>query len=137
MQGDAVLHEDIMGVTPPVDAVVVCAPDRIGTLFGAAMQAGQDVYVEKPMTLTIEEGKAMVTACERYGRVLQVGSMQRSNSAFRKAAELVRNGYIGKVKGYWWGLAISLNQSFGQRSRFLRALIMIVVEDPRPMSRIL
>ena len=67
------------------------------------MRAGQDVYVEKPMTLTIE-GKAMVTACERYGRILQVGSMQRSNSAFRKAAELVRNGYIGKIKEVMVGL---------------------------------
>ena len=79
----------------------------------------------------------MVTACERHGRVLQVGSMQRSNSAFRKAAELVRNGYIGKVKEVLVGLGNFLNQSFGQRSRFLRALIMIVGSAPRPMSRIL
>lgn len=61
------------------------------------MRNGKDVYVEKPMTLTIEEGKAMRTARERYGRVLQVGSQQRSEAAFRKGAELVRNGYIGKV----------------------------------------
>ena len=97
-------HEDIVN-DPSVDAVVVCTPDHWHAAISiAAMRAGQDVYVEKPMTLTIEEGKAMVTACERYGRVLQVGSMQRSNSAFRKAAELVRNGYIGKIKEVMVGL---------------------------------
>jgi predicted dehydrogenase len=97
-------HEDIVN-DPSVDAVVVCTPDHWHAAISiAAMRAGQDVYVEKPMTLTIEEGKAMVTACERYGRILQVGSMQRSNSAFRKAAELVRNGYIGKVKEVLVGL---------------------------------
>ena len=97
-------HEDIVN-DPSVDAVVVCTPDHWHAAISiAAMRAGQDVYVEKPMTLTIEEGKAMVTACERYGRILQVGSMQRSNSAFRKAAELVRNGYIGKVKEVMVGL---------------------------------
>ena len=62
------------------------------------MNAGKDVYVEKPMTLTIEEGKAMVEAERRYGSILQVGSQQRSNSAFRKAAEIVRNGWIGEIK---------------------------------------
>ncbi len=97
-------HEDIVN-DPSVDAVVVCTPDHWHAAISiAAMRAGQDVYVEKPMTLTIEEGKAMVTACERYGRILQVGSMQRSNSAFRKAAELVRNGYIGKIKEVMVGL---------------------------------
>jgi predicted dehydrogenase len=97
-------HEDIVN-DPSVDAVVVCTPDHWHAAISiAAMRAGQDVYVEKPMTLTIEEGKAMVTACERYGRILQVGSMQRSNSAFRKAAELVRNGYIGEVKEVLVGL---------------------------------
>ena len=49
------------------------------------------------MTLTTEEGKAVRAAAARYGRVLQAGSQQRSNKYFRKAAELVRNGYIGKV----------------------------------------
>lgn len=64
----------------------------------AAMKAGKDVYVEKPMTLTIEEGKAMVAAQEKYGRILQVGSQQRSSAHFRIAAKIVRNGLIGEVK---------------------------------------
>ena len=81
-----------------IDAVFVTTPDHWHAAIAIeAMRSGKDVYVEKPMTLTIEEGKAMRAACERYGRVLQVGSQQRSESAFRKAAEFVRNGYIGKV----------------------------------------
>lgn len=82
-----------------VDAVVIGTPDHWhADLSIAAMIAGKDVYVEKPMTLTIEEGKAMVAAEKRYGRILQVGSQQRSESAFRKAAEIVRSGWIGKVR---------------------------------------
>jgi len=91
-------YEDVMARSD-IDAVVIGTPDHWhAALSIAAMRAGKDVYVEKPMTLTIEEGKAMVAAEERYGRILQVGSQQRSDSAFRKAAEIVRNGWIGKVK---------------------------------------
>ena len=83
---------------PDLDAVFVTTPDHWHAAISIeAMRNGKDVYVEKPMTLTIEEGKAMRVARERYGRVLQVGSQQRSEAAFRRGAELVRNGYIGKV----------------------------------------
>ncbi|MEO0795481.1 MAG: Gfo/Idh/MocA family oxidoreductase [Verrucomicrobiota bacterium] len=91
-------YEDIVG-DPSVDAVVVVTPDHWHAAISiAAMKAGKDVYVEKPMTLTIDEGKAMVEAEKRYGSIVQVGSQQRSDSNFRKAAELVRNGYIGEIK---------------------------------------
>ena len=81
-----------------IDAVVVGTPDHWHAQISIeAMKNGKDVYVEKPMTLTIEEGKVMRATAERYGSILQVGSQQRSNGAFRKAAELVLNGYIGKV----------------------------------------
>ncbi len=91
-------YEDILARSD-IDAVVIGTPDHWHAAIAiAAMKAGKDVYVEKPMTLTIEEGKAVVAAQERYGRILQVGSQQRSESAFRKAAEIVRNGWIGKVK---------------------------------------
>jgi predicted dehydrogenase len=62
-----------------------------------AMRAGKDVYVQKPMTLTIREGRIMSDTARQYGSILQVGSQQRSERAFRKAAEIVRNGWIGKV----------------------------------------
>lgn len=91
-------YEDLIN-DPELDAVVVTTPDHWHAAISvAAMQAGKDVYVEKPMTLTIEEGKVMREAEKKYGRVLQVGSQQRSNSAFRKAAEMVRNGWIGDIK---------------------------------------
>ena len=63
----------------------------------AAMKAGCDVYCEKPLSLTIEEGKAMVQAARKYDRVFQTGSQQRSDDRYRLACELVRNGRIGKV----------------------------------------
>lgn len=81
-----------------IDAVFATTPDHWHAAVSIeAMRNGKDVYVEKPMALTIEEGKAMRAAAARYGRILQVGSQQRSNGSFRKAAELVLNGYIGKV----------------------------------------
>ncbi len=81
-----------------IDAVVVGTPDHWhAPISVAAMRSGKDVYVEKPMTLTIEEGKVMREVSQRYGRILQVGSQQRSERAFRQACEIVRNGWIGKV----------------------------------------
>jgi len=90
--------EEIMA-NPAVDAVCVTTPDHWHVAIAlAAMKAGKDVYVEKPMTLTVEEGKAMVEAEKKYGRIVQVGSQQRSSSHFRIAANLIRNGLIGEVK---------------------------------------
>ncbi len=90
---------------PGIDAVVIGTPDHWHAAIAiAAMRAGKDVYVEKPMTLTIEESKAVVAAQQRYGRVLQVGSQQRSDWMFRKAAEMVRNGWIGEIKEIRTGL---------------------------------
>jgi len=91
-------YEEVMARSD-IDAVVIGTPDHWhAALAIAAMRSGKDVYVEKPMTLTIEEGKAVLVAEKRYGRVLQVGSQQRSERAFRKAAEIVRNGWIGRIK---------------------------------------
>ncbi len=102
-----------------IDAVVICTPDHWHAAIAiAAMKAGKDVYVEKPMTLTIEEGKAVVAAEKKYGRILQVGSQQRSERAFRKAAEIVRNGWIGKVKEVYCDLG-----SFGAPTDFAEEVI--------------
>lgn len=82
-----------------VDAVVVATPDHWhGIQCVDAMNAGKDVYCEKPMTNTIAEGRAMVKALEKNQRVLQVGSMQRSWERFSKAREIVQTGQLGKIQ---------------------------------------
>jgi predicted dehydrogenase len=83
---------------PDVDAVVISTPDHWHALIAIdAVEAGKDVYLQKPASLTIVEGRALSNAVHRTGRILQIGSQQRSSSQFRYAAELVRNGRIGKL----------------------------------------
>lgn len=82
-----------------VDAVLIATPDHWHALTSIyAMQAGKDVYCEKPLSLTIQEGQHMVATARRYGTVFQTGSQQRSDRRFRQACELVRNGRIGKLQ---------------------------------------
>jgi len=84
---------------PDIDAVLIAVPDHWHAIISIhAAQAGKDIYCEKPMSLTIGEGRAMVTAVRRYGRVFQTGSQQRSSGNFRYACELVRSGRIGTIK---------------------------------------
>ncbi|MEW4452222.1 Gfo/Idh/MocA family oxidoreductase [Bremerella sp. JC817] len=89
-----------------IDAVVVSTPDHWHALTTIhACEAGKDVYCEKPLSLTINEGRKMVEAARSNKRIVQTGSMQRSAANFRHACELVRNGYIGKVHTVHVGLA--------------------------------
>jgi predicted dehydrogenase len=83
-----------------IDAVMIATPDHWHTKIAVeAMLAGKDVYCEKPLTLTIDEGKLIEKMVKQTGRVFQVGTMQRTESdqRFLQAVALVRNGRIGKV----------------------------------------
>jgi predicted dehydrogenase len=82
-----------------IDAVLIATPDHWHALPAiAAAKAGKDIFLQKPLTLTIQEGRVLSDTVRRYGRVFQVGSQQRSESNFRFACELVRNGRIGKLQ---------------------------------------
>jgi predicted dehydrogenase len=82
-----------------IDAVVIASPDHWHAAMAVrAAEAGKDIYCEKPLALTVKEGRAMVDAARKHKRVFQTGSMQRSWPEFRQTAELIRNGYIGEVK---------------------------------------
>lgn len=82
-----------------IDAVVVATPDFWhAAVVVRAAKAGKDIYSEKPLSLTVSEGRAMVNAVNKYDRVFQTGSMQRSWPEFRQTVELIRNGYLGDLK---------------------------------------
>jgi predicted dehydrogenase len=88
-----------------VDAVIISTPDHWHALIAIhAVEAGKDVYLQKPASLTIAEGRTLSNAVHRSGRIFQIGSQQRSSPQFRYAAELVRNGRIGQLKTVQVGL---------------------------------
>ncbi len=98
--GDCQAFNDFREITqnPAIDAVVICTPDHWHTIPAIdAVTHGKDLYVEKPLTLTIKEGRLLANAVNRFGRILQTGSHQRSGADFRFACELVRNGRIGQL----------------------------------------
>ena len=85
-----------------IDVITNGTPDHWHTAVNiAACRAGKDVYTEKPLTLTIDEGKILSKVVEETGRVVQVGTQQRSAKCFQTAVELVRNGRLGKLKQVW------------------------------------
>ena len=97
-QRELLLNKDI-------DGVLISTPDHTHAYLGIhAVEAGKDVYLQKPASLTIADGRALSNAVHRTGRILQIGSQQRSSSQFRYAAELVRNGRIGQLKTVYVGL---------------------------------
>ncbi len=82
-----------------LDAVIIATCDHHHVLAAMlACQAGKDVYVEKPLSLYIREGRALVTTARKYGRVVQTGTQQRTMEMNRFACEFVRGGGIGKVR---------------------------------------
>ncbi|MDI6448292.1 Gfo/Idh/MocA family protein [Anaerobaca lacustris] len=81
-----------------IDAVQIATPDHwhaIPTIEAA--RAGKDIFLQKPLSLTLEEGRVVSDTVQRCGRIFQIGSQQRSDTRFRKACELVRNGRVGKL----------------------------------------
>jgi predicted dehydrogenase len=88
-----------------LSAVQICTPDHWHAyqVITAARQ-GRHIYAQKPLSVTIDEGKKMIAAVKDAGVVFQTGSQQRSDNFFRKACEIARNGWIGKVKRVRVGL---------------------------------
>jgi predicted dehydrogenase len=96
---------------PDLDAVVISTPDHWhAQLVAAAVLAGKDVYVQKPFTMTVAEGILLRDLIAKTGRIVQVGSQQRSTAQFRFACELVRSGRIGAVRRVEIGLPIDPTQ---------------------------
>jgi predicted dehydrogenase len=98
--GKYAIHQDYRKLLDArdVDAVVVATPEHWRALICVhACQAGKDVYAEKPLCLTVHEGRMMVQAARKYQRVFQTGTQQRSTARNRQAVELVRNGRLGKL----------------------------------------
>jgi predicted dehydrogenase len=104
-----------------IDGVIVGTPDH-GRVRCAihAVQAGKDVYAEKPMSLYVEEGRVLVRAVRKYSRILQVGSQQRSMAMNRVACDFVRNGGLGRIH-----LVLGVNYSEPVR-------IGVIPEEPVP-----
>jgi len=91
---------------PGVDAVFIATPEHLHyPMFMAAIKAGKNIYVEKPLAHTIEQGEEMVKAARASGKVVQVGTQNRSNTLYIKAKQMVADGLIGNVhyvRAFWY-----------------------------------
>jgi predicted dehydrogenase len=101
--GEVAMHEDYRAIldNPDIDVVTIVTPDHWHSKIAIeAMQAGKDIYCEKPLTLTILEGKQIIKVLEETQRVFQVGTQQRSEmgNRFLTAIAMIRDGRIGDVK---------------------------------------
>jgi predicted dehydrogenase len=97
-------YEEVLA-RPDVDAVIVATPDHWHSAIAIeAMKAGKDVYIEKPMVHSVEEGLAVVEAQKKTGRIVQVGSQRVSSILYHKAKELLASGAIGELNlvEAWW-----------------------------------
>ncbi len=97
---DCSMYDDFrqMNQRDDIDAVLIATPDHWHVLQALdAVRNGKDVYVQKPMALTIKQGRALADEAKRLNRIVQVGSQQRSDARFRQACELARNGRLGTI----------------------------------------
>jgi predicted dehydrogenase len=109
-----------------IDAVLIGSPDHWHVpMTVAACQAGKDVYVEKPLTHDLSEGRAVIDAQNKHSRIVQVGTQQQSMPQFQKANELIRAGRIGKV------LKVHLTWNRNTDSRFRRTPFNV---DPKQVD---
>ncbi len=99
-----------------VDAVLIATGNRwhgLGSIYAA--RAGKDIYCEKPVTLTIGEGRKLIETCRRFGTVYQAGTQRRSTASYRFATEMVRQGKIGRLRTVemqvWAGPAIPIEKA--------------------------
>jgi predicted dehydrogenase len=104
---DATTHADYRELLKEnVDAVIIASPDHWHVRMAVdALNSGKDVYLEKPVTHTIEEGAALIKAVRANKRILQCGMQQRSWTHFRDAVDLIQGGSLGRVpqvRTYWW-----------------------------------
>ena len=84
---------------PDIDAIMTATPDHWHALIAIdALKAGKDVYIEKPLTFTIQEGKILRQTVRKYNRILGVGSQQRSDPNFQHAVKLVQDGKLGEIE---------------------------------------
>src|SRR6266508_2710969 len=99
-----------------IDAVCISTPDHWHAYMSdEACKAGKDVFVEKPASVYVEEGRKMVQAARKYNRVVQAGTMQRSGGYFKKAAEIVKDGLIGEVTFcHTWQAGATKKQGWGK-----------------------
>jgi predicted dehydrogenase len=102
---------------PDIQAVVISTPDHWHALLAVmACAAGKDVYVEKPLTLFVREGRWMIAAAKRYERVVQVGTQQRSGRHYVDAVKMLQDGYIGKIHTVRMGSFRNVMPGFGTPS---------------------
>ncbi len=101
---------------PNVDAVVISTPEHLHfPMFMAAIKAGKNIYVEKPLAHTIEQGEEMLAAAKKAGKVIQVGTQNRSNSLYQRAKEMVEQGMIGDihyVRAFWYRNSLETNPAW-------------------------
>ena len=96
-----------------LQAIVVCTPDHWHALLTMmSCAAGKDVYVEKPMTLFVKEGRWMTQVARKHNRVVQVGTQQRSGKHYQHARELMQSGYIGKIMSVRFGSSRNISPGF-------------------------
>jgi len=105
--GLATIHLDYREVlAKDIDAVIIASPDHWHVAMAVdALAAGKDVYLEKPVTHTIEEGAKLAHAVRSSKQILQCGMQQRSWTHFRDAVDLIQAGSLGRVvqvRTYWW-----------------------------------